>query len=202
MQPTIRISICEAQNQLRTGHEDIRTSFYDTAAREWNTNETLATANTTTDNTATGRLGPRRTEVRQRPQQPRTQPSQSLKNIRRPRYQDIRNFLPRGTAAVTTAHATQSATEETIAPTNNLISRCRAIRNRLQPPRSQATQDTAEEPTNPLENIISRMRALRTRFHTPRTQETQATTEKPTTPTDNTISPLRALGNRFQTART
>jgi hypothetical protein len=65
MQPTIRISISEAQNLLRTGHQDIRTFFSDTAATERNTNETLATANTTTDNTATGRIGPRRTEVRQ-----------------------------------------------------------------------------------------------------------------------------------------
>jgi hypothetical protein len=167
MQPIIRISISEAQDQLCTGHRDIRTFFSDTAATERNTNETLATANTTTDNTATGRIGPRRTEVRQRPQYPITEPATSFTKIRRPRYQDIRNFLSRATDAVTTAHATQTATEETIAPTNNLISRCRAIRNRLQPPRSQATQDTAEEATNPLENVISRMRALRTRFHTP-----------------------------------
>jgi hypothetical protein len=187
MQPIIRISISEAQDQLRTGHRDIRTFFSDTAATERNTNETLATANTMTDNTATGRIGPRRTEVRQRPQQTRTQPAPALTMIRRPGYQDIRNFLPRATAAVTTAHATQTATEETIAPTNNLISRCRAIRNRLQTPRPQPTQDTAEEPTNPLENAISRMRALRARFHTPRTQETQATTEEPTTPTDTTF---------------
>jgi hypothetical protein len=81
-------------------------------------------------------------------------------------------------------------------------SRCRTIRNSIQPPRSQTTQDIAEESTNPLENAISRMRALRTRFHTPRTQETQATTEEPTTPTASTFSHLRALRNRFQPART
>jgi hypothetical protein len=202
MQATIRISISEAQNQFRTGHQDIRTFFSDTAATERSTNKTLATANTSTDNTTTGRIGPRRTEVRQRPQRPRTQPAPAFTNIRRPRYQDIRNFLPRATAVLTTAHATQTATEETIAPTNILISHCRAIRNRLQPPRSQATQDTAEEPTNPLANAASsRMGALRTRFHTPRTQETQATTEEPTTPTDSTFSHLRALRNRFQPAR-
>jgi hypothetical protein len=202
MQPTIRISISEAQNQLRTGHQDIRTFCSDTAATERSTNETLVAANTTTDNTATGRIGPRRTEVRQRPQQPRTQPAPSLTNIRRPRYQDIRNFLSKATAAVTTTDAMQNAMEETIAPTNNLISRCRAIRNRLQPPQSQATQDTAEEPTNLLLNVISRVRALRTRFHTPRTQETQATTDELTTSTDSTFSHLRALRNRSQTART
>jgi hypothetical protein len=39
MQPTIRISISEAQNQLRTGHQDIRIFFSDTAATERNTNE-------------------------------------------------------------------------------------------------------------------------------------------------------------------
>jgi hypothetical protein len=65
MQPIIRISISEAQDQLRTGHRDIRTFFSDTAATERNTNETLVTASTTTDSTATGRIGPRRTEVRQ-----------------------------------------------------------------------------------------------------------------------------------------
>jgi hypothetical protein len=197
MQPIIRISISEAQDQLRTGHRDSRTFFSTTAATERNTNETLATANA-----ATGRIGSRRTEVRQRPQQLRAQPASSLTNIRRPRYQDIRNFLPRATAAVTTVHATQSATEETIAPTNNLISRYRAIRNRLQTRISQATQDTAEEATNPLENVNSRIRALGARFHTPRTEETQATTEEPTTPTDTTFSHLRVLRNRFRKART
>jgi hypothetical protein len=50
VQPIIRISISEAQDQLRTGHRDIRTFFSDTAATERNTNETLATANTMTDN--------------------------------------------------------------------------------------------------------------------------------------------------------
>jgi hypothetical protein len=95
-------------------------------------------------------------------------------------------------------HSQQTAMEETIAPTNNLIAH--AIRNRLQTPRSQAIQDTAEEPTKPLEDAISRMR--RARFQTPRTQETQATTEEPTIPTDTTFSHLRALRNRFRTART
>jgi hypothetical protein len=97
------ISISEAQDQLRTGHRDIRTFFSDTAATARNTNETLANANTTTDNTATGRIGPQRNEVRQRPQQTRTQPAPALTKIRRPGYQDIRNFLPRATAAVKTA---------------------------------------------------------------------------------------------------
>jgi hypothetical protein len=149
MQPIIRISISEAQDQLRTGHRDIRTFFSDTTATPRNTNETPANANTTTDNKATGRIGPQRNEVRQRPQQTRTQPAPAFTKLRRPGYQDIRSFLHRATAAVTTAHATRTATEETIAPTNNLIARGRAIRNRFQTPRSQATQDTAEEPTNP-----------------------------------------------------
>ena len=202
MQPTIRISIKEAQDQLRTGHRDIRTFLSDTTATPRNTIETDANANITTDNTDTGRIGPQRNEGRQRPQQTRTPPAPALTKFRRPGYQDIRNFLHRAPAAVTTAHATQTATEETIAPTNNLIARCRAIRNRLQTPRSQATQDTAEEPTNPLENAISRMRALRARFQTPRTQETQATSEESTTSSDTTFSHLRALRNRFPTART
>jgi hypothetical protein len=149
MQPTIRISTNEAQDQLSTGHRDIRTFFSDTTATPRNTIETAANANTTTDNTATGRIGPQRNEVRQRPQQTRTQPAPALTKFCRPGYQDIRNFLPRFAAAATTTHETQTATEETIAHTNNLIARCRAIRNRLQTPRSQATQDTAEETTNP-----------------------------------------------------
>jgi hypothetical protein len=129
-------------------------------------NETLATATTTPANTTTDRIGPQRTEVRQRPQQPRTQPAATLTNIRRPRYQDIHNFLSRATAAVTTTHATQPATEETIAPTDNLISRCRANRNRLQPPRSQATQDTAEEETTTTGNTLSAFASSATDFST------------------------------------
>jgi hypothetical protein len=58
MQLTIRISISEAQNQLRTGHQDIRTYFSETAAPERNTNERLATATTTPANTTTDRIGP------------------------------------------------------------------------------------------------------------------------------------------------
>jgi hypothetical protein len=136
MQPTIRISTSEAQNQLRTGHQDIRTDFSDTAAPEQNTNETLATANTTTDTTATGRIGSQRITIRQRPQQTRTQPATTLSNSRRPRYRDIRNFLSDATAAGTIMHETQTATKETTTTTDNIISRCRAIRNRIQPPRS------------------------------------------------------------------
>ena len=74
MLPAIRRSISEAQNQLRTGHQDIRTYFSDTAAPERNMNETLATATattatTTTTTTTTGRIGPRRgSDFRQRPQ--------------------------------------------------------------------------------------------------------------------------------------
>ncbi len=118
-------------------------------------NEMLDAAPTTTATTTTDRIGPQRTDFRQRPRQPRIQPATTSTNIRRSRYQDIPNFLSGATVAVITTHATQTATEETIAPTENLISRCRAIRNRLLPPRSQATQDTAEEPTNLLENAIS-----------------------------------------------
>jgi hypothetical protein len=202
MQPAIRTSISEAQNQLLSGHQDIRTYFSETAAPERNTNETLVTAHATTDTTATGRIGTRRTEVRQRPQQPRTQLATSLNNIRRPRYQDIRNFLSRATTAGTTVLETQPATTAPTTTTANIISRCRALRNRMQPSRAQAAQATAEASTNPLDNVIARMRALQTRFNTPRTQETQATTEEPTTPIDTTSSLLRAPRNRHQTART
>jgi hypothetical protein len=55
MPPIIRLSISEAQNQLRTGHQDIRTYFYDTAAPKRNMNATItATATATTD-----QIGPR-----------------------------------------------------------------------------------------------------------------------------------------------
>jgi hypothetical protein len=84
--------------------------------------------------------------LRNRLQTPRSQATQD-------------NFLSGATVAVTTTHATQTATEETIAPTDNLISRCRALRNRLQPPRSHVTQDTAEEPTITTANTFSSLRA-------------------------------------------
>jgi hypothetical protein len=203
MLPTIRISISEAQNQLRTGHQDIRTYFSDTAAPERNMNETLATTTPTTATTTTDRIGPRRTDFRQRPQQTRKQPATTSTNIRRPRYQDIRNFLSGATVAVTTTHATQTATEESIAPTDNLLSRCRALRNRLQPPLSQVTQVTAEEPTTPTANTFSSLHhALRNRFQNTRSQETRAHTEEPTTSTVSAFSSLRALRNQFQPART
>jgi hypothetical protein len=169
MQLTISISISEAQNQLRTGHQDIRTYFSDTAALERSTNETLATATTTPTNTTTDRIGLRRTELRQRPQQPRDQLATTLTNICRPRYQDIRNFLTGATGAVTTTHATQTSTEETIAPTDTLVPRCRAIRNRLQPPQQTATEETIA----PTVNLISRCRAIRNRLQPPRSQVTQ-----------------------------
>jgi hypothetical protein len=85
---------------------------------------------------------------------------------------------------------------------DNLSSRCRAHRNRLQPSRTHATQATADELINPMDNLISRCRALRNRLQTPRTQATQATAAKPTTSTVGTFSSLRALRNRFQQART
>jgi hypothetical protein len=40
MLPIIRLSISEAQNQIRTGHQDVRTYFSDTAAPERNMNAT------------------------------------------------------------------------------------------------------------------------------------------------------------------
>jgi hypothetical protein len=113
MQPTIRISIGEAQTELRTGHQDIRTCFSDTAAPERNMNERLAPATTTpANNTTTDGTGHRCIEVRQRPQQPRTQPATTLTFIRRSRYQDIRNFLSGTTVAVATTHVTQTAMKE------------------------------------------------------------------------------------------
>jgi hypothetical protein len=89
-----------------------------------------------------------------------------------------------------------------ITPIDNLFSRCHALRNRLQPPRTHATRATAEEPITPIDNILSRCRALRNRSQTPRTQVTQATAEEPTTSTVTTFSSVCAPRNRFQQART
>jgi hypothetical protein len=179
-----------------------RTYFSDTAAPERNINETLDTTTTTTAANTTDRIGPRRTDFRQRPQQPRIQPATTLTNIRRSIYQDIRNFLFGTTVAVPTTHVAQTATDETIAPIDNIFSRLRALRNRLEPPRSQVTQDTAKEATTPTVNTFSSHRAFRNRFQHPRSQETQAHMEEPTTSTVSTFSRLRALRNRFERART
>jgi hypothetical protein len=67
MLPIISLSISEAQNQIRTGHQDIRTYFSDTVEPERNMNATLATATASTDTTNIDRIGPRRTDSRQRP---------------------------------------------------------------------------------------------------------------------------------------
>jgi hypothetical protein len=85
---------------------------------------------------------------------------------------------------------------------DNLSSRYRAHRNRLQPSRTRATQAAADESINPMDNLISRFRALRNRLPTPRTQATQATAAEPTSSTVGTFSSLRALRNRYQQART
>ncbi len=204
MPPTIQLSISEAHNQLRTGHQDIRTYFSETAAPERTMNETLATATTTSTTTTTDRIGLLGTEFQrqlQQHQQPRIHAATTSNNSRRPRYQDIRNFLSGAIGAVTT-RATQTTTEETTASSENLISRCRAIRNRLQPPRSQVTQDTTEEPTTPTANVFSSLRALRNRFQHPRSQETQENTEETTNSPVSTFSRIRAMGNQFQQART
>jgi hypothetical protein len=158
-------------------------------------NEMLDAAPTTTATTTTDRIGPQRTDFRQRPRQPRIQPATTSTNIRRSRYQDIPNFLSGATVAVTTTHAAQTATEETIAPTDNIFSRFCTLRNRLESPRSQVTQDTAEEPTSPTVNTFSSLRALCNRFQHPRSQETQAHTIEPTPSTVSTFSCLRALRN-------
>jgi hypothetical protein len=125
-----------------------------------------------------------------------------LTSIRRSRDQDIRNYLSAITAAVTTTHVMQAATEEPTTPTDNIISRFRALRNRLQPPRTHVPQATTEEPTTSTVNTLSHLRALRNRYQHPRSQETQATTEEPTTSTVSTFTRLRALRNRVLQART
>ncbi len=148
-------------------------------------NRKKAKARKTKAKTSTESNGTRRTEFRQLPQQPRPQPPTTLNNIRRPSYQDIRSFLSGATVAVTATHLTQTATEETIAPTDTLISRCRAIRNRLQPPRSQVTQDhfltgapvavtttpapptATEETITPTDNPITRCSAALPPSHPP-----------------------------------
>jgi hypothetical protein len=58
----------------------------------------------------------------------------------------------------------QYVTEEPITPIDNLFSRCRALLNRIQPPRTQGTQDTVEEPTTSTVNTFTSLRALSNRF--------------------------------------
>jgi hypothetical protein len=73
MLPVIRHSISEARKQLRTGDQDIRTSFSDTAAPERTMNAALNPATASTTNT--DRISSRPTAIRWRPQQTRTQPN-------------------------------------------------------------------------------------------------------------------------------
>jgi hypothetical protein len=104
------------------------------------------------------------------------------------------------TSWFTTVHnlrCEQTIREELLAPPGNLISRCRALRNRLQSPRSQMTQDAAEEPTTTTGNSFSSHRALRNRFQHTRSQETQPHTQEPTNSTMSSFYRLDALRNRF-----
>jgi hypothetical protein len=112
MLPIIRISISEAQVHIRTGHQDSRTYFPDTAEPERNMTATPATATAMTATITTDRIGPRRTDLRQRPKQKRNRPATTSTSIRRSRYYDIRNCISGATVAVTTTHAMQTATEE------------------------------------------------------------------------------------------
>jgi hypothetical protein len=68
MLPTIRLSISEAQNQILTGHQDIRTFFSEKAAPVRNMNATLAIATATNDTTNSDRIVPRLTDLRERQQ--------------------------------------------------------------------------------------------------------------------------------------
>jgi hypothetical protein len=79
MFPVIRHSISEARTQHRTGHQDIRTYFYDTAAPIRTMNAALATAISPVSQT----VGPRPPAIRQRLQQARTQPALTSTDIRR-----------------------------------------------------------------------------------------------------------------------
>jgi hypothetical protein len=63
MLSVIRDSISDARKQLRTGHQDIRTYFSDTAALERTMNVTLTTAIVAT--ATTYRIDPRPTAIRQ-----------------------------------------------------------------------------------------------------------------------------------------
>jgi hypothetical protein len=124
-------------------------------------NATLATATATTatTTTTTDRIGPRPADFRQRPQQTRKQPATTSTSIRISRHHDIRNYLSITTAAGTSTHAMQAATEEPITPTDNIFSR-----NRFQQPRTQETQATTEEPTIFTVRTFPRLRVLRNRL--------------------------------------
>jgi hypothetical protein len=188
MLPAIRLSISAAQNQLRTGHQDIRTYFSDTVAPERNMNATVATATATVATTTTDRIGPRRTDFRQRPQQPRILPATTSTNIRRSRHHYIGDDNH--------THDVRSQGRTDHSHTQYLL----LIRNILQPPRTQVTQATTEE--DPTTSTVNNPSLDYAPSATNRSQETQAPTEDPTTSTVSTFSRLRALRNRFQQART
>jgi hypothetical protein len=102
MLPIIRLSISEAQNQLRTG--PTKTSFFsDTAEPERNLNEALATDTATTATTTNNRIRPRRTNFRQLAQQTINYPAMTSTSIRRSRHQGILNYLSGVTVAVTSS---------------------------------------------------------------------------------------------------
>jgi hypothetical protein len=104
MLPVIRDSISEAWKQRRTGHQRIRTYFFDTAAPERTMNATLTTATSVT--TTTDRIDLCPTGIRQRPQQTTqptpTQPTSTSTGIRWSRHHGIRTYFSATTAAVTT----------------------------------------------------------------------------------------------------
>jgi hypothetical protein len=139
MLPTIRHSINEAQNQLRTGHQGIRTYFSDTAVPERNVNATLATATQRPPPVPQTALDLAEPTFDSDLNRQETSPLRLQTKTRRSRHHDIRNYLSGATVAVTTTQAMQAATEEPITPKDNIFSRCRALRNRLQPSRTQVT---------------------------------------------------------------
>jgi hypothetical protein len=102
MLPTIRLSISEAQNQILTGHQDIRT-LPDKAAPVRNMNTMLATATATIDTTNPDRIVPRRTDLRQRPKQKSNQPTTTPTNTRRSSYHDIRHYTSDAKLTVATS---------------------------------------------------------------------------------------------------
>jgi hypothetical protein len=109
MLSVIRDSISDARKQLRTGHQDIRTYFSDTAALERTMNVTLTTAIVATlPHTALTLAQP----PFARDSADKNPAALTSTDIRRSRHHDIRTYFSATTAAEPIKNATQATTEE------------------------------------------------------------------------------------------
>jgi hypothetical protein len=86
MLPTFRLSISEAQNKIRTGHQDIRTYFSDTAEPERNMNATYRDHNDRHHQHRSYGTSPNRLSTTSSTDKKPAHYATTSTNIRRPRY--------------------------------------------------------------------------------------------------------------------